>query len=140
MQFTSRIARAHANVKILASRLQWTIRGRQHVVGVLPIRAITSVTSNRALLRKSTLTVVSKAGALEFHVPTAVAQEAESMLRKLISQQDPPTLNDDAQLAQSGTIADELQSLEWLRDIGLLSAIEFGEQTEQLLGFRGRSS
>jgi hypothetical protein len=133
MQFASHIAGKRADVRILASRVQWTVRGRQHVIDVIPIGAIESVAAKRARPGKSMLTISSQASAIQFRVKRAVAEQAAAMLTDLVSQQVIPPL-DGSQTVQAGSIADELMSLRWLRDVGVLTAAEFDEQSTRLLG------
>lgn len=134
MQFTSHIAGKRADVRIFTTRVQWTIRGHQQVVRMLPLWAISAIDTRRAMPRKSTLTVASNAGAIEFRVDKAIAEQAATTLTKLVTQQEPPTL-DNTQTVGRGSIADELASLTWLRDMGVLTATEFDEQSERLLRF-----
>ena len=132
MQFTSQVAGKHADVKIATSRLQWTVRGHQQIVRMLPLWAISSVETSRALAGKSRLTVSSKAGVIEFRVDKAIAEQAKTTLTQLVKQQEPPKL-DETRVVGRGSIADELASLEWLRDMGVLTATEFDKQRTRLL-------
>lgn len=133
MHFTSHIAGGVADVRILPSRVQWTIRGRQQVVDVIPIRAIASVATRKVLPNRSMLTICSTASAVEFRVQRAVAERVKTMLTQLVAEQPAPTLCHSPSL-QRGSIADELMSLRWLRDVGVLTPTEFDEQSAQLLG------
>lgn len=134
MQFASHVAGKRADVRIFTTRVQWTVRGHQHVVRMLPLWAISAVGTRRALPGKSTLTVASSAGVIEFRVDKAIAEQAATTLTQLVTQQEPPTL-DESQTVGRGSIADELASLTWLRDMGVLTATEFDEQSERLLRF-----
>ena len=134
MHFTSLVAGKRADVRIFATRVQWTVREHQQVVRMLPLWAISSVDTRRALAGKLTLTVASRAGAIEFRIDKAIAQQAATTLTQLVTQQEPPNL-DDSQTVGRGSIADELASLTWLRDMGVLTATEFDEQSARLLRF-----
>ena len=134
MQFTSRVDGNHAHVKILASRVQWIVRGPQQVIRMLPLRAISSVGTRKGVARRSTLTVSSNAGVIEFRVDKAIARQAENTLKKLVANLEPVKLEDPG-LAGPGSIADELASLTWLREMGVMTATEFDEQRKRLLRF-----
>ena len=134
MQFESHVGGMRARVIILSSRVQWTVQGHQQVIRMLPLWAISSVTTRKSLARKSTLTVSSNAGVIEFRVDRAIAQQAENTLNQIVARQESPEL-DDSRVVGRGSIADELASLTWLRDMGVLTATEFDEQSRLLLSF-----
>ena len=96
MQFTSQVAGKHVDVEILTSRLQWTVRGHRQVVRMLPLWAISSVETSRALAGKSKLTVSLTAGVIEFKVGKAIAEQAKTMLTQLVTQREPLELDDTA--------------------------------------------
>ena len=116
--------------------MQWTVRGRGEVIEMLPIGAITSVVTKKVLPGRAMLTVSSGVRAIEFRVKRATAEQAATVLTQIVAQLPAPKLN-HSQGAHPGSIVDELMSLKWLRDNGIMTATDFDEQSTRLLGLLG---
>jgi hypothetical protein len=99
---------------------------------MVPVHAITSVVTKRRWRLRSTLTVASEAGSIEFRVHREVAEAALITLTELVDSLRSNPVSDSI-AARSGTIADEVMSLRWLQDAGILTAAEFDEQCTRLL-------
>jgi hypothetical protein len=132
MRFTSHAAHVKAEVKIFSTHVQWSVRGCDDVVRMLPVGAITSVVTRRAMPGKSTLIVSHGSGSTAFRVRKPIGEQAVIVLTELVAGLQPAPVNDSIPVL-SGSIADELSSLKWLRDVGVLSTTEFDEQTALLL-------
>jgi hypothetical protein len=133
MRFTSHAAHVKADVKIFSTHVQWSIRGCDDVLRMLPVGAITSTVNRRAMPGKSTLIIASRSGSTAFRVRRAVGEQAVIVLTELVAGLRPAPVNDSIPVLR-GSIADELESLKWLRDVGVLSTTELDEQTALVLG------
>lgn len=133
MQFRSRVAGRNANVRILTNRVEWSTARRHPVTEMLPLTAISSVSTNRNRFTRN-IAVVTSRSTINFRVDKSIAEQATTLVRELLAQQPPP-LADNSQQPQKGSIADELISLRWLLDAGILTEAAFNEQQAHLVGY-----
>jgi hypothetical protein len=140
MQFMSHTCGRRADVRLLATRIEWSHPGRDDVTQMLPVTAISSVETRRAGLTRRLVTVNSRAAAIEFRVDRSTATEFGTLLDHLVEEQGlvPPVQtmkNIGPQRPLKGSIADELMNLKWLLEVGVLTQPEFAEQRTRLLDF-----
>lgn len=133
MLFEAHVGGQRADVKILSTRIVWSTAGRRGVTEMVPLTAISSVTTHESQPSKWSLVVNANGKAIEFQVEEAVADQATSMLRLLVAKQPPP-INTSVKLSGSGSLADDLNNLKWLLDNGLLSESEFDDRRAHLFG------
>lgn len=117
---------------------------------MIPVRSMTSVTTQKDGLRFYKLVVIASGNTVEFRVDKAEAEEAKVLLTQLMvgthpSQTSGATSNPTAPAppptppatppAAAGTgMAERLRELATLRDEGLLTDEEFQQQKAKLLG------
>jgi hypothetical protein len=159
MEFTSHVEGRNAKVAIYEDRIEWgrtgwhppggvtgavltggmslALPGKRKDTNMIPVRQIQGVTTHRAGLRYTVVKVATAADVVEFHVSKAQAEEAKSLITRLMlgggrpaAPFRPPT----AESVPSVSVADELAKLMQLRDVGALTEQEFTAQKARLLG------
>jgi hypothetical protein len=138
LQFTSRVGGKHANVKILTNRVEWVVSGRHRVTEMVPVGSISSVTTSEEGAM-STVIVTTGVDTIEFRVDKAVAASARQQLDELIASVPGKSfvvpLTDGLAQSEKDKIAEELITLKWLLDAGILNDHDFQEERARLLGF-----
>ena len=85
MQFSARVGDSSAFVRIKASRLEWSLVGRQWVVQMAPMASIRVVSTDTGQSR-SNLFVTTTVGFADFCVEPEIAEKASALLVRLIDE------------------------------------------------------
>jgi hypothetical protein len=133
MRFDSHVEGRPAEVKILASRIEWKFDGHHRVTQMLPTAAIASVESQRAGIGKTKIVVLSQGDTVEFRLDKTIAAEVKTILDRVVTQQ-PAVQAIEPQPVARGSIADDIMGLRWLVDVGVMTEPEFEEERARLLG------
>ncbi|MEO7370648.1 MAG: SHOCT domain-containing protein [Ilumatobacteraceae bacterium] len=138
LQFKSHVGGKSADVRVLTSRVEWVVAGRHRVTEVLPVSAIHSVVIKRDGV-KWKLLAFTDGSIVEFRVDRSVAEAARDQLVRLITAatttRELAPVTSGLQPIDKGGIADELITLKWLLDAGVLTEHDFQEERARLLGF-----
>ncbi len=90
MTFTSHIAGKNAEVSIYEDRIEWTTRGSMSLTGrhsqseMMPIRAITSVTSRRDGMRYHAVSLVTAGNTIDMRVSKDEAEKIKATVTRLM--------------------------------------------------------
>lgn len=165
MQFKSHIAGRNATVNIYSDRIEWdrprwvsgskitagvltgglsllgaSVRSSKAGTEVIPIKAISSVTTKRDGLLFTKVMVTCSGNTLDFRVPHGDSGAIKSLLTDLVLGRHPAqTSTSSASSAptvapsSAPSIADELSKLAALRRDGVLTDEEFDAQKQKLL-------
>ena len=79
MQFSARVGKSRACVRIRSNRIEWSLVGRQWAIQMAPMASITDVTSERGH-SKSKLVVTTTVGTVEFRIEPKTAAQARTLL------------------------------------------------------------
>jgi hypothetical protein len=169
LSFKSHIDGKNADVAIYTDRIEWSKSGvlgtggklalgaatgglsllKTGVSGnkskgseVIPVKAISSVTTKKDGLRFTSVAVICSGNAIDFRVSHGEAAGVKDLLAQLMLGTHPsqqaspipspsPTAQTDAPAA---SVAEELKKLAELRDSGVLTDEEFAAQKAKLLG------
>jgi len=136
LQFESRVRGRDAMVRILTSRVEWSTDGRQRVIEMVPVTSISSI-DLRSDDDSSRVIVNALGGPTEFLTDDAIARRAAAMLVELVAaakdaQQLRPELGLQRPRGES-SVDEELTTLRWLLDSGILTRAEFDAQRSRLL-------
>jgi hypothetical protein len=138
LQFNSHISGKSADVRIVTDRLEWFLAGRKPVTDMLVLTGRSSVSIKRDGV-KWKLIVRSGSRTVEFRVDRSVAELAQDKLAQLIDAAESPReltpVASSMKPDEKGTVAEELITLKWLLDAGILSDDAFQEERARLMGF-----
>lgn len=87
LKFKSKIEGKNADVTIMSDRIEWSkqgLSGRILSTEMIPVKAVTSVTTKRSGLTVTTVSVIASANSIEFRVPHPEADKIKSILTSLI--------------------------------------------------------
>jgi hypothetical protein len=104
MQFSARVDGCSAYVRIQQRRLEWSLVGREWVIQMAPIASVTAVVSQPGSLRSS-LTVATSVGTVEFRIQPETCEPARALLAQLV-----------IAAASAPPVASELINLKWMFD------------------------
>lgn len=173
LRFTSHIAGKNARVSVYRDRIEWSRKGwvgatARHTAGaltagasylftgvktkddgeMLPIKAISSITSKRGMLN-TLLTFVTTGNTLEMNVSHKEAAAVKDLVQTLMLNPDAPVVTIDLPSAgdapepqspspqtqpEQPDLAAELQKFAALRDQGIITNDDFEAKKRQLLG------
>jgi hypothetical protein len=138
LQFTSRVDGKSADVRILTNRVEWVVAGRHRVTEMLPVVAISSVATGEDA-GKFKVIVTTDTDTIEFQVEKTVATSAWQQLDQLIASKPGKShvvpVTDGLGQVEKDSIAEELITLKWLLDAGIINDHDFQEERARLLGF-----
>jgi hypothetical protein len=127
MQFSARVGDSSAFVRIKASRLEWSLVGRQWVVQMAPMASIRVVSTDTGVAR-SNLFVTTTVGFADFCVEPETAEKASALLVRLIAEAKArPTLVTDAPV--------DLINLKWDVDASSDAGLDFDDVPAHAFGF-----
>jgi hypothetical protein len=136
MQFSARVGRSRACVRVQTSRLEWSLVGRQWVIQMAPMTSITAVRLEPGRL-KSNLIISMTVGTADFTVEPGTAEQARTLLMQLID-----TQAERSQIAVGGPSAvshggsgDDMINLTWMNDARTVDPLDLDAEPARLLGF-----
>jgi hypothetical protein len=139
--FKSHIDGRNADVTVYADRIEWAKASRlglaQKGSEVIPVKSISSVTTERDGLVNTKVRVICSGNTIEFRVGHAEAQRVKNGIMSLVLGHGAPTPaapSAPAPSAPAMSVADELAKLAALRSAGVLTDEEFSAQKAKLLG------
>jgi hypothetical protein len=138
MQFWGRVGDDSAYIRIQRRRLEWSLVGRQWVIEMAPITSITSILSVTAEPGNdiSTLVVTTAVGSVEFLLRPETAEEAASLLVRLVAEAGEQSVASMASpVVDGGAQVDELINLRWMFDAAVVDEFDCDEEPARLLGF-----
>jgi hypothetical protein len=133
MQFWGHVGDDSAYVRIQGSRLEWSLVGRQWVIDMAPVTSIIAVTAEPGD-DVSSLVVTTVIGSVEFLLPLETAEEAESLLSRLVAQAAQSLAATTSPAADGGARVDELINLRWMFDAVAVDERDRDEEPLRLLG------
>jgi hypothetical protein len=125
MQFSARVGRSNACVRVQKGRLEWATVGRQWLIQMAPMTSITAVTANPGPL-KTNLVITTAVGTAEFLVDQEIAERARDLLTRLIEASTSPL---------DGANEADLINLKWKLDTQVVDPANFEEGPRRLLGY-----
>ena len=136
MQFSARVGRSSACVRVRTSRLEWSLVGRQWVIQMAPMTSITAVTLKPGRL-KSSLIISMAVGTADFSVEPGTAEQARTLLMRLIvaAARCSPIAVDGPQAVSHGAGADDMINLTWMNDARTVDPLDLDAEPARLLGF-----
>lgn len=90
MEFTSHVAGKNAQVAIYDDRIEWTTAGKLTITGrrpsseMIPVRAITSVTTRKDGLRNHAVSIVTAGNTIDMRVSKAEAEQVKATITRLM--------------------------------------------------------
>lgn len=90
MEFTSHVAGKNAQVAIYDDRIEWTTPGKLTITGrrpsseMIPVRAITSVTTRKDGLRNHAVSIVTAGNTIDMRVSKAEAEQVKATITRLM--------------------------------------------------------
>ncbi len=135
MQFSARVGRSSACVRIKSSRLEWSLVGRQWVIQMAPLASISAVSTETGLSR-SNLFVTTTLGVADFCVDPDTAEQARTLLTQLIAaaQAQPDAAASATTAGPHDDCTDELINLKWLVETTFEDLV-FPEEPVRAFGF-----
>ncbi len=135
MQFSARVGDSSACVRIKASRLEWSLVGRQWVIQMAPMASVSAVCSETGL-SKSNLFVTTTLGVADFCVDPNTAEQARALLTVLIAaaQAQPDQAVGGSSSDHHHDDTDELINLKWMVD-ATADDLGFPEEPVRAFGF-----
>jgi hypothetical protein len=109
----------------------WSRSRSNEVTEMVPIGAISSIAAGKTGAGKWRLVIVANGKPIEFVVDKNTAQSASQMLEELVAAQPVPLTNNPPASGR-GSLAEDLISLKWRLDNGMISESEFDEQRMRL--------
>ena len=136
MQFSARVGRSRACVRVQPSRLEWSQVGRQWVIQMAPMTSITAVTLKPGPL-KSSLIISMAAGTADFSVDPGTAEQARTLLMGLIdaAMECSPITASVPSDASHAASSDEMINLTWMNDARTVDPLDLDAEPARLLGF-----
>lgn len=135
MQFWGHVGTDSAYVRIQGSRLEWSLVGRQWVIEMAPITSIIAVNAEPRD-DSSGLVVTTVVGSVEFLLPLETAEEAASLLMRLVAEAaEQSNARTASVLVDEGGRVDELISLRWMFDASAGDEAVYDAEPALALGF-----
>jgi hypothetical protein len=135
MQFWGHVGADSAYIRIQGSRLEWSLVGRQWVIEMAPMTSIIAVTAEPGN-DISSLVVTTVVGSVEFLLPLETAEEAASLLVRLVAEAVEQSFAATASSVMEGVgQVDELINMRWMFDAAAVDELDCDEEPARLLGF-----
>jgi hypothetical protein len=134
LQFWGHVGADSAYVRIQGSRLEWSLVGRQWVIEMAPITSIIAVTAEPGD-DSSSLVVTTVVGSVEFVLPLETAEEAASLLVRLVAEAAEQSLHATVSpVVDGGGQVDQLINLRWMFDAAVVDEFDCDEEPARLVG------
>ncbi|MEO7370582.1 MAG: hypothetical protein ABIZ69_06960 [Ilumatobacteraceae bacterium] len=121
--FRSSLAGVVTDVRILPTRIEWSVAGQRQVIEMMPASAISTVTISRAGYAKRILDVVGCGRSVRFRTTRAIAEDA----KRILDERDERVVIDSGDAVRRTDVARPADDLE--------APDDFEEACLRLLGF-----
>lgn len=133
MQFWGHVDADSAYIRIQSSRLEWSLVGRQWVIEMAPMTSIIAVDAEPGD-DISSMVVTTVIGSVEFLLPRETAEEAASLVNRLVAEAADQSLAAASPVVDGCGQVDELINMRWMFDAAAVDEFDADEAPARLLG------